>query len=67
METSIIAVGNIFINTETGKKCKVREIFCMFYPDNEIRTIVVFRNENEVEQNVNINEVSKLFAKVAGF
>lgn len=64
MEMSIIAVGNIFIDLESGKKCKVKEI-CYSPKDNS--TTVVFRFEDEREERINGEEVTNTFAKVSGF
>lgn len=67
MEMNIIAVGNIFIDLESGKKCKVTEIL---YAPKEKCTIVVFRFQDETEVKVQgeaLNKISENFAKVSGF
>ena len=64
MEINIIAVGNVFLDLESGKKCRVKEIF---YAPKEKSTTVVFRFGDETEQRVEGEEVATTFAKVSGF
>jgi len=67
MELNIIAVGNIFLDLESGKKCQVKNIF---YLPKEKSTTVVFRYQDETEIKVQgeaLNKISESFAKVSGF
>jgi hypothetical protein len=67
MELSIIAVGNIFIDLESGKKCKVKEIF---YLPKKTAAIIVFKFEDESEIRVEgeaLKNIADRFAKVSGF
>ena len=67
MEMSIIAVGNIFLDLESGKKCRVKEIF---YAPKEKCTTVIFRFQDETEIRVQgeaLIKISESFAKISGF
>lgn len=64
MEMDIIAVGNIFIDLESGQKCRVREIM---YSPKENCTTVVFRFDNETEIKITGDKIAEQFAKVSSF